>query len=192
MITFERCFNFSDGSQRQITFRRMDFHVKLMGTKWFLFARHQIQLPTTRRFIGVIAHVAASWAFVAVILVTWETIAFQEIIVTVAGESGEKTFRCHRIDEEFVCSTMVAQRTPFYDCTGSCNWRGENILISFNAGRDKCWHLHHMKSVTAPTNILEHPVCTLPPSKHKKWIRKQISFRNGLNQVKLSQSHLLG
>lgn len=92
MITFKRRLNFANGSQRQVTFRRMDFHVELMGAEWLLFSRYQVQLAATSRFISIVAHVAATRTLVIIVLVTREAVSFQEVVVTVAWKCGEETF----------------------------------------------------------------------------------------------------
>lgn len=83
-----------------------------MGAEGLLLAGQQVQLAPAGGAIGVVAHVAAPWHSLGQILVVLgagEAASFEEVIVAGAGKGREQTPWSHRVDEEFVGTSMIAQ-----------------------------------------------------------------------------------
>jgi len=100
-----------------------------VGAERLLLAGKQVQLTPTGGSIGIIAHVSAPWnAFgkILIILGTGEASALKEIIVVAAWKGGKQATWCHRVDEELVGSSMIAQRTTFLVLCSLGSYESEN------------------------------------------------------------------
>lgn len=101
----EYSLEFAHGPQRQLAHGTKHLHIVLVGTEGLLLSGDQIQLPSARRPVCVVAHVSTLGG--VVLLLAVEAFAMQVVIVGVAWEGGEETPRRNGVDEELVSSTMV-------------------------------------------------------------------------------------
>jgi len=103
-----------------------------VGTEGFLLAGEQVQLTPSRGTIGIVAHVAApghTLGQILIILGAGKASTLEEIIVIPAREGGEQTTWRHRVDEELVGSSVVAQGTTLLVLCrlGSCRRLGNSV-----------------------------------------------------------------
>ena len=80
----------------------------LVSAEGLLFAGQQIESTAGARSIAVITHIAA-WT-IATVCATGKAIALEKTFVTVvARERGKSTLWTHRIREQLISPTMIAQ-----------------------------------------------------------------------------------